>query len=56
VELKREQGCSEADASEAGGSTIGNVSQTTLSEPLNLDLHSPTNNIDDIPISRVLPI
>jgi len=53
MEIKREKACLEAAASGAGGSTKGNVSQTTLSEPLDLDPSSPTIDIDDVPLNKI---
>jgi len=55
MQVKREQGCSEAAASDAGASK-GNVSHNTLSDTIDLDQPSPTQttaNIDDVPLSRV---
>jgi hypothetical protein len=55
MQVNREQGCSEAAASEAG-SEKGNVFNNSLSDPINLDPTSPTHNttnLDDVPLSRV---
>ena len=54
--MKREQGCSEAAASDVVVPTEGNVAHSTLLYPINLDQPSPTHhssNKDDVPLSRV---
>ena len=55
-EIKREQGSSEVAASDAGVSTTGNITHTTLSEPIVLDPPSPSHkssHSDDIPFRSV---
>jgi len=55
MQVKREQGCSETIASDAGVSR-GNVSHSSLLDPLDLNPLSPTHNnanLVDIPLSRV---
>ena len=55
MQVKREQGCSEATATKSS-SEKGNVLDNSLSDPINLDPTSPTHNtvnLDDVPLSKV---